>query len=39
MFIFLTYVFYLTDLPDAYKGKSEYMEDIMDWLITRTDEW
>ena len=32
-------LFYLTDLPDAYKGKSEYMEDIMDWLITRTDEW
>ena len=27
------------NLPDAYKGKSLYMEDIMDWLITRTDEW
>lgn len=25
--------------PDAYKGKSAYMEDIMDFLITRTDEW
>lgn len=27
------------NLPDAYKGKSLFMEDIMDWLITRTDEW
>ena len=27
------------NLPDAYKGKSLFLEDIMDWLITRTDEW
>lgn len=27
------------NLPEAYKGKSLFLEDIMDWLITRTDEW
>ena len=27
------------NLPDAYRGKSLHLEDIMDWLITRTDEW
>ena len=27
------------NLPDAYKGKSLFLEDILDWLVTRTDEW